>query len=145
MSSMMKENAVEHYSDRFIPSRSGSRIDDGFVALEEAQARISMGGRPGSPDASGAGSGQAGPATADGRGSPQPTLNMLLRAELLGDTRVPPRGSPTADSGRVASASGGGASRASPQSHQPQPNIFRFKVKMGHYLGAGHTPSARCG
>jgi hypothetical protein len=114
-----ENSVVETYSDRFIPSRAGSRLESGFALLSEQQENgrlnsagtgagggdgSSGGGTPstssvngsysGSSSGSGSGSGSAAAEASNGRdsGSSQPMLNMLLRSELLGAECVSPRG-----------------------------------------------------
>lgn len=116
-----ENSVVETYSDRFIPSRAGSRLEAGFALLSEQQENgrlnsagtgagggdgSSGGGNPSSSSVNGSHSGSShsgsgsgsGSAAADGSssgrdgGSSQPMLNMLLRSELLGAECVSPRG-----------------------------------------------------
>lgn len=84
----MQENVVESYGDRFIPSRTSSRLETGFALIDDHRAgRSSPSGGTGSSGGTG-NSWQEG----DGVGREgQPMLNMLLRSELLGADRVSPK------------------------------------------------------
>lgn len=118
--SVMKENdeGDEHYSDRFIPSRTGSRMEPGFSMSEESQyidTRLnssSGGGREGgNNETSGASS------------TKQPILNRLLRSELLGidfDPRDDVLNEGNLSTNSMTSTTQSAKSR--------QPNLFRFKT-----------------
>jgi hypothetical protein len=104
----MRENVVEAYSDRFIPARSTSRLENGFAILSEMQSQ----------------SGRASPANASVAGQDgearegQPILNTLLRSELLGMEPASPNGERTE-----------GISSTS-QQQWSSGNIFRFRSQM---------------
>lgn len=121
----MQENAVELYSDRFIPSRRESRLEAGFAVLDEALAQQRGRGSP---------TGMVGGEGAADSGASQPLLNMLLRSELLGlDTSPSPqRGRPDGGSGAGSGAeyawSGGGSGGGGGGGAQAPPvSLFRFK------------------
>jgi hypothetical protein len=92
MNPPMQENIVGSYNDRFIPSRSGSNLEAGFAFIDE-QHRAA---------------GRSSPSTGEGAGggaANQPTLNMLLRSELLGLDCVSPKHERT-ENGDARAASG---------------------------------------
>mmetsp|Transcript_13362 Transcript_13362/g.24735 ORF Transcript_13362/g.24735 Transcript_13362/m.24735 type:complete len:535 (+) Transcript_13362:457-2061(+) len=128
-----KERSV--YSDRFIPSRSGTQLETGFTLLGGAdEGNNNNGNKPAAPGSTG-----AGPETSKESFS---TYSMLLRSELLGCDASAARGGgvvqnyPGTGSPRMASPRtsveakeskdpGGGAKHIS---MSPARNLFRFKA-----------------
>mmetsp|Transcript_50918 Transcript_50918/g.65204 ORF Transcript_50918/g.65204 Transcript_50918/m.65204 type:complete len:509 (+) Transcript_50918:96-1622(+) len=119
-----KENHGEIYSDRFIPSRTSSRIQPGFSLSDESQFNDSRLPSPGS-----GGGGIDGEGNEIGKEG-QPTLNMLLRSELLGIDSISSRSdregngrqhefNRTSYDGSISHSSGGANN-----------NMFRFKTPL---------------
>jgi cell division cycle 20-like protein 1, cofactor of APC complex len=122
----MKENAGEHYSDRFIPSRASSRIEPGFSLLEESHYSDTRQQAPSSGE-SGGGDGSDNGGNNGGNG--QAMLNMLLRSELLGiDSRIDLNDSTSSRHDHGLSRSSGGSGDISTTINQP--NLFRFKTPL---------------
>ncbi|GBG26399.1 Guanine nucleotide-binding protein subunit beta-1 [Hondaea fermentalgiana] len=131
------------YSDRFIPSRSGTQLETGFSLLGADDNGPGSGNKS---TTSGGGAGGAGGGTgANAAGTDTKegfsTYSMLLRSELLGLEASPQRkvGSPSASV--VSSSPGGGAEvKDSPEQRSgpgsggrgmhasPGRNLFRFKA-----------------
>ena len=131
--SPMQENVVEYYSDRFIPSRAASNLEAGFALIDEQQ-RVGRASPPsgGAEAAAAAAAAAAATPGSEGGGASQnrsqPTLNMLLRSELLGVDCASPKHDRTENSDNrsaAAAAASNGAAAASP----PR-NLFRFKTAL---------------
>jgi hypothetical protein len=111
---------AEIYSDRYIPSRSSSRLEAGFTVLQETRraerspSSAPSGGSRRASSQSEFGSGDYGSDRGHGQRG-QPTLNMLLRSELLGVNCASPK-SDRGDGGLMgdfgSSSGGAGSSRS---------------------------------
>lgn len=138
----VRERSV--YSDRFIPSRSGTQLETGFTLL----GGLDEGGSHGNKSNGGTGSGGGGSSSAAGGSNNSNDLNnkegfstysMLLRSELLGCDASPTRSHHSSPGSSVGSRSPGmsegkddkdGASVGSSKyaTSSPSRNLFRFKA-----------------
>jgi len=134
------KGAGDIYSDRFIPSRSGSQVDLGFPLMnEDPRAGGIQNTSPGDDTAntdngntsagqSGSGNGQSGDAHREG----QLTYSMLLKTELLGVpqspmTRASIESSGSGVSSPVGMSNGNTGSAKKDITTQGSSNLFKFK------------------
>jgi hypothetical protein len=130
----MQDNVVEYYSDRFIPSRAASNLEAGFALIDEQQ-RVGRASPPsgGAEAAAAAAAAAAATPGSEGGGASQnrsqPTLNMLLRSELLGVDCASPKHDRTENSDNRSAAAAAAASNGAAAASPPR-NLFRFKTAL---------------
>lgn len=128
--------ANEVFSDRYIPSRSNSRLEDGFALLEERDRRIRKRITP--IQISSGSSDLASDNIYTATTSAQPMLNTLLRSELLGiHCRLPKSERTSEDIRRDASresiyyrSTTQSSFSAQQRSVSPNVKLFRFKTPL---------------
>jgi cell division cycle 20-like protein 1 (cofactor of APC complex) len=142
---------AEVYSDRFIPSRSGSQVDLGFPLMDEdPQMAGNTQNSPTQEGNSNGNQGQGGQSNAssnqggnDSQREGHSTYSMLLRTELLGVPHSPMGGVGSAGSPNAFATGGGGGAQANGVAGRPSSagsrhvapntgNLFKFKKPRMH-------------